>query len=146
MSQQEKSVGAVGLIRVAGLEITITPLSQGEELLLDRTLRRAAQEAHGDLYTPCKPLLEAMRDAPADRLEAVREITRLTASRAGVSAAAVFDFRTSAEGLALEIFARGRRATPGLTLDGLRAVVTAANADEVAGALFELIEAGPEKK
>ena len=145
MSHDTKSVGAVGLIRVGDLEITVTPLSQIEELALDRQLRRGAEAEAGDHYTRCRAELDAMRDFPGDRLEFLREIARATLRKEPLSPAAVYEFRCSAAGVALELFARGRKATPGLALAGLRAVVTMENADQIAAALFELIEGGDPK-
>jgi hypothetical protein len=140
MSQPESSVGAVGLVRVGDLEVTVAPLPQAEEIALDRELRRAAEAHYGDHYTRCKPVLDAMKESPADRLEAVREIVRLAAAKAPLSAAALHEYRISEHGLAIELYARGKRATPGLDRKGLAAVVTAANADAVAAALFELLD------
>jgi hypothetical protein len=142
MSQAEDTVGAVGEIRIDTLVITITPLSQAEELSLDRALRRGAEAAAGDHYTRCKPLLEAMRESPGDRLEAIREITRLTATRAPLSPAAFFEFRTSKDGLPIEIYARGKKATPGLDQKSLAAIITEENADRIAAALLDLLEGG----
>jgi len=144
MSQAEEKVGAVGLIRVAELEITVTPLEQFEELALDRELRKATEAEAGDHYTRCRPLLDAM---PAgDRLEAVREIVRLSATKAPLSEVAIFDFRCTPAGLAIELWWRGRKATPGLTREGLAAVITDENADRVAAGMFELLKGGPDKK
>lgn len=147
MSQSESTVGAVGMIRVAGLEITVTPLSQSEEMALDRALRKAAQEAAGDHFTRCKPLLDAMTAAQAhgDRLEAVREIVRMAGRVEPLSSTALWDYQNSAPGVALELYHRGRKATPGLTLAGLQAVVTEVNADEVSAALRELLRGADSK-
>jgi hypothetical protein len=139
MSQSESSPGAVGLVRVAGLEITVTPLSQAEETALDRALRRGAEAAAGDVYTRCRAELKALESAPGDRLEFLRELARLAARKEPVSPVAFFDYRSSAAGVALELYHRGKRATPGLTLAGLEAVVTEVNADEVYAALQELL-------
>jgi hypothetical protein len=144
-TQEQMLVGGVGVVRVGDLEVTVAPLPLSAESVLDRRLRRGAQERHGDYYTRCRAMLDAMADYPGDRLEAVREITRMTASGAAVSAAAVVDFRLSPEGVALELYARGRGATPGLTLEGLKAIITEANVDEVAGQLHAAIEAGDPK-
>lgn len=148
MSQDQQLIGAVGLIRVAGLEITITPLSEAEELALDRELRRAAEAAAGDHYTRCKPELDAMQKAGAtgDRIEFLRELARMSARREPLSDAAMFDFRNSPAGLVIELHARGRKATPGLERAALAAVITAAVADDVAIALMDLIRGGPDKK
>jgi hypothetical protein len=139
MNQSESHVGAVGLVRVGELEITVGPLSQAEELALDRELRKSAEAAAGDHYTRCKTLLDAAKDSPADRVEMLREIVRLTATKAGLSAAAMHDYRTGAAGVAIELYHRGRKHTPGLDRKGLAAVITEVNADAVAAALFELL-------
>lgn len=147
MSQSEKTVGAVGLIRIDALEITITPIPQPEEMALDRALRKAAQEAAGDHYTRCKPLLDAMTTAGAhgDRIEAIREIVRMAGRVEPPSNAAVYDYRCSAAGVALELFARGKKATPGLSLASLEAIITPVNADMIAAKLFELLEGADSK-
>lgn len=146
MSQDAKLVGAVGLIRIGELEITITPLSQAHELALDRQLRKGTEAALGDYYSRCRAELDAMREYPGDRLELLREIARMAVRKEPPSAVAVFDYRCSPAGLALELFSRGKRATPGLTLANLEAIITDINADEIAAALHELIAGGPEDK
>jgi hypothetical protein len=143
MSQSEQAVGAVGLVRVGPLEITVTPLSQAEEMALDRALRRGAEAAAGDLFTRCKAELDALKESPADRAEFLRELARLAARKEPVSATAFFDYRCSAAGVALELFHRGKRGTPSLTLAGLEAVITEASADEVAVGLLELLRGDP---
>lgn len=153
MSQHDTLVGGVGTVRVGDLEITITPLSQAEETLLDRRLMKAGADLAGDNYTRCAGVLKAAEANPADRLEMVKEIARVTIGqgdkegKAPLSGSAFFEFRFGPDGLPIELLARGKRATPGLTLEGLRAVVTAANADEVAGQLIRVIEQkGPSGK
>lgn len=145
MSQAEKLVGATGLIRVAGLEITIVPLTTAEELALDRELRKGAAAASADVYTRCRPELDALKEYPADRVEFLRELARIAARREGPSPTAIFEHQTSAAGVALELFSRGRKATPGLTLAAIEAVVTPVNAAEVFCAIQELLK-GPDEK
>ena len=146
MDQDKKQVGeAIGLVRIDAVEVTVTPLSQAEERSLDRALQRAAEADAGDHYTRCKPELDALKDSPADRIEFLREIARLSAKREPLSLAAMIAFRDSPAGVAIELYHRGRRATPGLTLAALRAVVTDVNVDEVASALLDLIEGGDPK-
>jgi hypothetical protein len=147
MSQSEKTVGAVGEIHIDALAITVTPLSQSEEMALDRELRRAAEAAAGDHYTRCKPLLDAMTAAGAhgDRVEAVREMVRLSATKTPLSSAAFFEFRASPAGLATELFARGKKATAGLTKPMLEAVITEVNADAIAAKLYELLQGDDHK-
>lgn len=145
MSASE-TVGAVGIVRVGDLEITVTPLSQAEEMALDRTLNRGAEVAAGDYYTRCKGILDATKDNPADRLEILREIARISIRREPLSVAEVYAFRESPEGVAVELFHRGRKATPGLTLQGLRTVITEVNCDEVGVGLMELLTGGDGEK
>lgn len=142
MSQSEKQVGAIGLVRVGSLEITITPLSQADEMAFDRELRAAAGKAAGDYFTRCKPELDAMAAAGAtgDRVEFLREIARMAGRKESLSAVALWDFQNSAAGLPIELWWRGRKATPGLDRAGLAAVITDANADEIAAGLRELLK------
>lgn len=142
--QDRKLVGGVGEVAVGSLSISITPLSQGDELRLRRQLRAAAESLAGDGWTRCKPILEAMTKSGAhgDRAIAVAELVRSAKRVEPLSEEAVFDFRTSAEGVALELFARGKAATPGLSLDGLRSVITEANAPDVFAALLDIIDGG----
>lgn len=135
--------GPVGAVRAGELLITITPLDMTGERALRRLLARAAAEAAGDYFTRCAKLLHAMRAVPGAYLEAVREITRLTATGPAVSDEQLFEFRQSPAGAALELFHRGRRATQGLTHEGLAAVITDANVDAVLGQL-EAVLAGPD--
>ncbi|HEY1191307.1 MAG TPA: hypothetical protein VGE74_26975, partial [Gemmata sp.] len=107
------------------------------ERALRRALLKAAEEHTGDYFTRCGKLLKAMQAVPAAYLEAVREITRLTATGPAVSEEQFFEFRQSPAGVALELFHRGRKATPGLTADGLASIITDANVDEV----FEQLQA-----
>lgn len=148
-TQEERLVGGVGAVRVGDLEITLTPLSQSEETLLRRRLRLASAEHAADNYTRCRDVLDAAKDSPADRSEMLREIARLTVSegkgKLPLDGAALFDFRLGPHFLPVELFARAKKATPGLTLEGLRAVVTEANADEVAARMLEVIAAGDPK-
>lgn len=140
MSQSQELAGATGLIRAAGLEITIAPLSHGEEIALDRALRRGV----ADVYTLAAPELNALKEHPADRVEFLRELARVAARREPPSDAAVHDFRCSPKGVALELWFRGRARTPGLTLAALEAVVTEVNADALAAALRELLRGDAE--
>ena len=135
-------MGGCGVVRVGPLEVTVTPLTLSEERRLGRKLRRAAAEQSADYFTRCAKLLEAMRPQPAAYLEAVREITRLAATGPTVSDDLFFEFRESPAGAAIELYERGRKATPGLDLAALRAVVTDDNADEVLDQMRAAFEGG----
>lgn len=128
---QEKTVGGVGVVRVATLEITVTPLTMTEERALRRQLIAAAAAEATDYFTRCARLLAAMKAVPGAYLEAVREITRLTATGPALSDEQFFEYRESPAGVAKELFARGKKATPGLTPDALAAVITVVNVDDV---------------
>jgi hypothetical protein len=146
VGQDSQVVGAVGEIHVGELVVTAMPLSQAEEMALDRALRKGAALAAGDPYTRARAALDAAKDSPADRLEMLREIARAAANGVRVTPETVYDYRTSPAGVALELYHRGRKATPGLTLAGLEAVVTEANCDAVSASLFDLIAGGPDEK
>ena len=149
MTQEQKLVGGTGVVTVGELEITITPLSQSEESMLLRKLRIASAEHAADNYTRCRGILEAAKEFPADRAEMVREVARTTIAagkdKLPLDGAALFDFRFGPHFLPVELFTRGKKATPGLSLEGLKAVVTEVNADEVASALLEVIEGSDPK-
>jgi predicted ThiF/HesA family dinucleotide-utilizing enzyme len=138
----EKLVGGTGIVTIGELEITIVPLSQAEESILDRRLRKEAEKAAGDHYTRCLPILTAAKDSPADRLEMLREIPRMAVRRDSLSGQAFWEFRNSPKGVALELFSRGKKMTPGLTQKGLESVITEDNVDEVADQIVGIIEAG----
>lgn len=142
--QDRTTVGGVGEVAVGPLSVTVTPLSQGDELRLARQLRAEAERLAGDGWTRCRPMLDAMSaaGAHADRMHAVAELVRSAKQKEPLSERAVFEFRSSAAGVVIELFARGKAATPGLTLDGLRAVVTEANAPDVFAAMMEVIQGG----
>ena len=122
--------GPVGVVAVGDLKITVTPLGMAGERALDRLLAKGAEESAADHFSKprMKKLLGAMQGTPAYS-EAVREITRQTIGP--VSAAQIGEYRDSPAGVALELFHRGRKATEGLTLAGLVAVITEANVDDV---------------
>lgn len=129
MSQIDAMAGGTGVVRVGALEVTVTPLTIAEERALDRSLSRAAKDA-ADPFAACAKFLDSLKPHPAAYLEAVRELTRLAASP-GPTPEQFFEFRQSPAGVARELFLRGRKATPGLTAEGLAAVVTMANVDDV---------------
>lgn len=139
----ENLVGGTGVVQVGELLITVTPLSQGEEVALRRRIRKAAEVASSDYFTRCARLLKAMEKQPGAYLEAVREITRLTATGPTVSDDQVYEFRESVAGVAMELFTRGSKATSGLTLEGLQSCITDANVDDVLEQLGKAMGSGP---
>jgi hypothetical protein len=140
LSSSQTLSGGVGTILIGTLEITISPLSQADEIKLDKKLRKAAESAAGDHYSRCKRELDAARDNPGDRLEMVREIVRRADRREKLGEPAFFEYRTGPEGTAQEVFARGKKSTDGLKLDALQAIITDENVDEVSAQLFEILE------
>ena len=137
---QQPATGPVGVVAVGDLKIALTPLGMAGERALDRLLAKGAEESADHFGKPrVRKLLAAMQGTPAAYAEAVREITRQAI--APVSASQVNQFRDSPAGVALELYHRGRKATDGLTLDGLAAVVTDANVDDVLAQLDALWEA-----
>lgn len=128
---QQPVTGPVGTVRVGELLVTVAPLTMTEERGVRRALLKAAEAHAGDHFTRCAKLLKAMQSVPAAYLEAVREITRLAATGPAVSDEQFFEFRQSPAGVALELFHRGHKATPGLAQAALAAVVTDANVDDV---------------
>ncbi len=126
-------VGQTGTIDVAGLALTVTPLSIAEEAALYDRFKRAAENP----YQRIAGMLAAA--APEDRAEMVREAVRLHEAYGGAGPAAVEEYRRTPAGVAAELHARCKKATPGLTEAGLAAVVTAANAGEAFAALQAVI-------
>ena len=131
----DNASGPVGAVRVGDLLVTVTPLKMVEERALRRVLIKAAADAAGDYFTRCAKLLNAMKSTPAAYFKAVERITELAAIGPTVSEDQLFEFRESPAGVQIELFHRGRKATQGLTLDGLRAIITEANVDDV---LFQM--------
>lgn len=142
MTQSDSIVGGCGVVHVGTLVVTITPLTMIEERALRRQLRSAAEKEATDYFTRCSRVLDAMRGQPAAYMEAVREITRIAATGPKLSDDQFFEFRTSPAGVARELFARGKRATPGLAADGLAAVITDANVDDVFAQMMAVVETG----
>lgn len=134
------ATGPVGVVRVGDMLVTLTPLTMIEERALRRGLVKAAEASVGNYFTRCAKLLKAMEAAPGAYLEAVREITRLTATGPTVSDEHFFEFRNSPAGVALELFRRGLKATPGLTAEGLAAAITEANVDDVLAQMRDILE------
>ncbi|VTT99005.1 unnamed protein product [Gemmataceae bacterium] len=139
MSTASASPEGTGTVLVGSLEITVTPMSKVEERSLRRQLLAGAERDATDYFTRCSRLLDAMRGQPAAHTEAVREIVRLTALGPKVPEEQLLEYRASPAGVAQELFLRGKKATPGLTLDGLAAVVTGANVEEVAGQMWDIV-------
>lgn len=130
MGGDEMVLGGTGTLVIGNLKITIKPIGYAEEARLMRELRKRAEEAAGDLYSRCKNLLAKM--TPEDRLEAVREIVRSEIQGVKLSLDAILQFRmTDPDWVAEEVYIRGKDATPGLTLEGLKAVINAYNAPEI---------------
>lgn len=144
MSTAQAPVGVTGIVRIGTLEITVTPMSKVEERSLRRQLRAAAEATATDYFTRCARLLDAMKAQPAAYTEAVREITRLTATGPKVSEEQLLEYRVSPAGVARELFVRGRTATPGLTAEGLAAIITEANVEDVAGQMWDIVSGGTE--
>lgn len=138
-------VGATGIVTIGNLQITVTPLTMTEERALRRVLLKSAEQAATDYYTRCARLLDAMRTNPLAYTAAINKIVELTATGPKVSDEQFYEFRTSPEGVRIELFHRGRKATQGLTLDGLSAIITEANVDDVIGQLDEIAESANPK-
>lgn len=146
MAEPTPASGAVGSVRIeGGLLIVVTPLTMTEERALRRLLIKAAEEHTGDYFTRCAKLLKAMQAVPGAYLEAIREITRLTATGPAVSDEHFFEFRNSPTGVALELFYRGRKATPGLDQAALAAIITDVNVDDV-GEQLRAVLSGPNEQ
>lgn len=127
-----------GIVPVAGLQVYITPLSAEEELLLVRELRRRAQEYYGSPYQRVRGMLAELPEA--DRLVVLQELARAAIRKEPLSVDALDDYALSdPDWIAYELWLRGRKATPGLTLEGLSAVINPANALEVASALRQAV-------
>ncbi len=136
--------GAVGVVTVGELQVTVTPLTMIEERALRRVMEKEALTAATDYYTRSVKLLDAMRSNPFAYEIAIKQLVTLTATGPKLSDEQFYEFRTSPAGVAIELWHRGRKATPGLTLAGLQAVITEANADSVTFQLETIAEsAGP---
>ena len=159
MSEIENATGGVGVVHVGDMLVTVAPLSTLDEKKLWKTFRAAAikraKEETSSLFDGpnVKRLLQSMAAAsPQAYLESVRELTRIAADRDRAVAKGeigedeVFGFRASPQGVAIELFERGKASTPGLVLESLKAVITDANLDDVGTELYALIEAGRPKE
>lgn len=136
-----------GTVEVGGLLITITPLSAHEELLLGRELRRRASQYYGSPYSRIKSMLAEMSEA--ERVLVLQEMTRAAIRQDGLSWEALDEFATTnPDWVAYELYRRGRAATPGLTYEGLRAIINDSNVAEVAARMRQatLISTSDDKK
>jgi hypothetical protein len=136
----DKIVGGVGVVRVGNLEITITPLTMVGERSLGRQLRAAAEAAASDYFTRCAKLLAAMKGQPAAYKFAVERIVDNTCLGPKVSEDQFWEYRDSPAGAARELFARGKKATPGLDLASLAAIITDENVDDVIEQMKQVVK------
>jgi len=135
--------GGYGAVRIPGAggtvyEVIVAPLDFPQEVGAEMHMRaEAAREYLGaGMVERMRPVLDAL--PPDLKVEAVREMVRIQASGA-VEEATMRQFRVSPTGLAIDLWHRGKAHTPGLTLEKLRAIITEANAPEVAAQLHEII-------
>jgi hypothetical protein len=151
MSEHAKLVGGVGVVLVGALEITVTPLSAKEEKILDRQLAKAAEALSEDPYTAARKTLKAAESNPADRLVLLQEIAAAATRKQFLTVGEFNEYRMSSAGVALELFTRGKKATPGLVQKELAALVTEFNAEDIYDEMKTIItskgeEGGDEKK
>lgn len=142
MEQKLSAVlGGAGVLDVAGLAVTITPLSLREELLLEQLLYREAEKKYGDPYQRIRDMLASM--PPEERAIAVQEAVRCAVRREPLSAHAIAEFRlTDPDWVAEEVYWRGKAATAGLTREGLKAIINSQNAPWIAHELQQIIRGG----
>jgi hypothetical protein len=138
-SAQAKVSGGVGVVVVATLEISIGPLSMTEEKLLNRRLQIAATAALEDPYTNAKKTLKAAEDNPLHLRILLAEIATIATRKPFLSVQDFDDYRQSPAGVAAELFARGKRLTPGLKETELATIVTAFNAEDVHESMMAII-------
>jgi len=135
--------GGFGAVRIPGAggsvyEVIVAPLDFPQEVGAEMHMRSEAKREYlgAGLVERMRPVLDAL---PLElKVEAVREMVRLQAFGV-VDEAAMKQFRISPSGLAIDLWHRGKAHTPGLTLEKLRAIITEANAPEVAAQLHEII-------
>lgn len=135
----EASAG--GAVAVAGRAFPVTPLSAAGERGLRAELRAIAVERDGPggLFARLAPRLDwLMKHAPAHYPAAVDAI--IDRENRGGDPDMTGAYQSPA-GVAVQLFHRSRAAVPGLTLDEVRAVVTAANAADVLAAMEEAVTA-----
>ena len=149
MSQHDTTVGGVGVVHVGDMCITITPLAQKDERVLMKKLRKAAERAavaDNPVERPAvKKLLAGLQSVPVAYLESIRELTRMAATST-LTDSQLWAFRESPEGVAIELYERGRAATPGLDAKALAACITEMNADEVFEEMVGIIAGASDPK
>lgn len=125
----EQTTGGVGTVNAGGLSLTVTPLSQADEVRLYDRLRDRAKAAQGNYLAANRAMVDSAD--PRDRQTVVAELVRMEAERQPLSPQAVHLFRRTPEGAQVELYARTRVSHPQVTETDIAAVVTAANAVEV---------------
>lgn len=119
----------IGTVEVAGKLFTVSELKLGSELKLILLLREMYERQKGSAYKRLQPMLDEM--TPADRAEAIANLTRAKVNNDLPGAEAEQLARMTPEGVALELWMRARKHHPGLTQEEVRAIITDVNCQDV---------------
>jgi len=136
--------GPTGIVLIEGdgatLEITITPLTQGEERALFRANEAAAKKLLNDPYTNAAKALTAAKAHDREAwLELLERIAAIASKPIRLSQGEYNDYLGTPDGVARDLFARGRRATPELKFEELRTAITLQNVDNIIDQINEIL-------
>lgn len=151
MSEQKAAAGAGGTVRLGDRAVYVAPLAIREEAALLDDLRRLAKEQQGDFLRPVEGLLDRLEKMKTPQAAAraaliLETVARMEARRELPGDDAAHEARRTPRGVALELWYRGRKAHPTLSLAELEAVVTEANAAAVHAAILDALGAGDDSK
>lgn len=121
----------------------------GEQRIMDELGRALlATYGPGSYFANAKPVLDWLGENKmhADRQQMVSELTRLVAVKAIPELGAIFEFRSTPDGLACELFLRTRKTHPDLAQAVIRADLNAVTAWQVATDLGRKLAADPKRR
>lgn len=127
----EQAVGKVGSVDIGGRIFTVGTLTQGEEIRLFDRLRDMLKAKEGTFLKANQQLLA--ESEPQDRHVIIAELVRMEALREPLSSQAVLRFRCrDPKAVAFELHTRSKKYHPEVQLAEIEAIITEANAIEVA--------------
>lgn len=130
-----------GVVVVEGFEIAIAPITQAEERSLNRQLEAAALKQIKDPYTNAAATLAAAKKHDREAwLELLERIALIASKPPRLSQGEFLEYLAGPDGVARDLFSRGKKATPKLDLEHLRTIITAANVDDIATQLADVLQ------
>jgi hypothetical protein len=132
-----------GTIDLDRFTLFVDRLSQSQEIALGNDLARRTKKAFGKggFFSRASDSLDWLKEEKrsAEFSIAVKTIAEMEGNGSSPSVEAVDEFRQSAEGVAVELYWRTRRAHKEITLKELQAVITETNALEIHLQILEIL-------